>query len=281
LASQESLMLDGVMLLWFLLTAAALLFVVIDIRSTPESPVLKWGFILLTAYTGMVGAFLYVLSCREPLPGLHERYTAARWRQTLGSTMHCVAGDGVGILAGAVISSVLGLAGLTEVILEYVLGFAFGWTIFQSLFMRDSAGGSYRRALASTFIPELLSMNLLMAGMVPTVMTLRRHIASASDPTTPHFWFVMSMGLLVGFIVAYPMNWWLVANHLKHGMMTVRPTKADAGAQNQSAHADGAPHAGHEMSMGAGATPRPSIRLMTLLSFLALAAGLTIAFLIR
>jgi hypothetical protein len=71
-------------------------------------------------------------------------------------------------------------------------------------------------------------MNLLMAGMVPTVMTLRMHIASAGNPLTPAFWFVMSMGLLVGFIVAYPMNWWLVANHLKHGMMTVR--KADAAA---------------------------------------------------
>jgi hypothetical protein len=42
-------MLDGVMLLWFLLTAGALLFVAVDIRSTPESPVLKWGFVLLTA----------------------------------------------------------------------------------------------------------------------------------------------------------------------------------------------------------------------------------------
>jgi hypothetical protein len=69
-------MLDGVMLLWFLLTAAALLFVAIDIRSTPESPVLKWGFVLLTAYTGVFGAFPYVLGCREPLPGLHERYVA-------------------------------------------------------------------------------------------------------------------------------------------------------------------------------------------------------------
>src|SRR6516164_3766378 len=94
--AQERTMLDGVMLLWFMLAALALLFVAIDIRTTPESPVLKWGFVLLTAYTGVFGAFLYVLGCREPLPGLHERYVAARWRQTLGSTMHCVAGDGVG-----------------------------------------------------------------------------------------------------------------------------------------------------------------------------------------
>ena len=60
------------------MAALALLFVAIDIRSTPESPVLKWGFVLLIAYTGVFGAFLYVLGCREPLPGLHERDTAAR-----------------------------------------------------------------------------------------------------------------------------------------------------------------------------------------------------------
>jgi len=270
-------MLDGVMLLWFVLTAAALLFVAVDIRTTPESVVLKWGFVLVTAYTGVVGAFLYVLGCREPLPGLHERYVAARWRQTLGSTMHCVAGDGVGILAGAVLSSVVGLTGLVEVVVEYILGFAFGWTIFQALFMRDMAGGSYLRALRSTFISELLSMNLLMAGMVPTVMALKSRIPFAADPASPRFWFVMSMGLLVGFIFAYPMNWWLVAYHLKHGMMTVRPAAAAAGAHAGMEAA--APHA--SMSMGSGDPPWPPIPVMTLLSFLALAAGVAIAFLLR
>jgi hypothetical protein len=180
-------MLDGVMLLWFVLAAASLLFVAVDIRNTPESPVMKWGFVLITAYTGVVGAFLYVLGCREPLPGLHERYTAARWRQALGSTMHCVAGDGVGILTGAVLSSLLHFPGMTEVIVEYVLGFGFGWTVFQALFMRDMVGGSYPRALKSTFAPELLSMNFLMTGMLPTVMTLRKYVVSAENAMTPNF----------------------------------------------------------------------------------------------
>jgi hypothetical protein len=268
--------LDGVMLLWFLLAAVSLLFVAIDIRTTPESSVMKWGFVLLTAYTGVVGAFLYVLGCREPLPGLHERYTAARWRQTLGSTMHCVAGDGVGILAGAVISSVFGIGGVTEVIIEYTLGFAFGWTIFQALFMRDMAGGSYLRALTSTFVPELLSMNFLMAGMLPTVMTLRKYVPSGDNPMTPNFWFIMSMGLLVGFVVAYPINWWLVANHLKHGMMTIRPVSTDAGTHGHtrqaamSGMANARPMSQISMSGQALSAPLP---VMALLSFLALAAG--------
>jgi hypothetical protein len=269
------------MLLWFLLTAASLLFVVIDIRTTPESPVLKLGFVLLTAYTGVVGAFLYVLGCREPLPGLHERYVAARWRQTLGSTMHCVAGDGVGILAGAVLSSVFGLVGLAEVVLEYILGFAFGWMIFQALFMRDMMGGSYGRALTGTFMSELLSMNLLMAGMVPTVMALRARIVSASNPMTPSFWFVMSIGLLIGFIVAYPMNWWLVSYHLKHGMMTVRPSVATLPRHDRNAHTgmDDVPH--DVVPLHGRESPRPPVPVMALLSFLALAAGVALAFLPR
>ena len=65
-------------------------------------------------------------------------------------------------------------------------------------------------------------------------MALKARIATGADPTTPRFWFVMSMGLLVGFIVAYPMNWWLVANHLKHGMITILPAGAAAGAQSRA-----------------------------------------------
>lgn len=98
-------MLSGVMLLWAILTAVSMVFVALDIRNTPEATVLKAAFVIITLFIGPLGAFLYVLGCREPLPGLHEQYTASRWRQTLGSTMHCVAGDGIGIIAGAVVAS--------------------------------------------------------------------------------------------------------------------------------------------------------------------------------
>jgi hypothetical protein len=267
-------MLSGVILLWFSLTALSVVFVAIDIRSTPESPVLKWGFVLVTAYTGPVGAFMYVLGCREPLPGLHERYVEARWRQVLGSTMHCVAGDGVGILAGAVIGSLLRLSEPIHVALEYGLGFGFGWSIFQSLFMRDMAGGSYTRALRQTFVPEFLSMNTLMAGMVPVMTIAMSKVPGSASPREPSFWFVMSMALLCGALVAYPMNWWLVAHHLKHGMMTVRISDARAAMP---------PEAGEPMSdkrMSHALMARPSagvIAGMGILSVVIFAIGIAIS----
>jgi hypothetical protein len=35
---------------------------------------------------------------------------------------------------------------------------------------------------------------------------------------------------MVGAAFAFPMNWWLIAHHLKHGMLTVRP-KGEASAK--------------------------------------------------
>ncbi|HJU08355.1 DUF4396 domain-containing protein [Dyella sp.] len=279
-------MLDGVMLLWFLLTALSVLFVAVDIRSTPESPVLKWGFVLLTAYTGPLGAFLYVLGCREPLSGLHEQYVAVRWRQVLGSTMHCCAGDGVGILAGAVFASLMHFSDVVHVVLEYLLGFGFGWTIFQALFMRDMMGGSYKRSLAKTFFPELLSMNLLMAGMIPTMILTMKHVPDAHHPADPAFWFLMSMSLLVGFLTAYPINWWLVAKHMKHGMMTVRVPQSALAQEHRGGQESPIPSSSAHRHAASADQPGMSdmgkvapaqLAWMTLLSFLALAAGAAIA----
>ncbi len=274
-------MLSGVILLWFVLTAISVLFVAVDSLKTPESPVLKWGFILLTAYTGPVGAFLYVLGCREPLPGLHEQYTATRWRQVLGSTMHCVAGDGLGILAGAILGGIIHLSKPAEIGLEYLLGFGFGWTIFQALFMKESSGGSFYKALKNTFIPELVSMNYLMAAMVVVTTIGMRMVPESSNPLSMEFWFIMSMALLTGFIAAYPINWWLVSNHLKHGMMTVRPSQASSTETSTQEHrATG--HSTHAASTVSHDTrkdmvSRSTMRFMVTVSFIVFGIGVSIS----
>ena len=233
-------MLDGIMLLWFILTGMSVLFVAIDVWRTPEATALRWGFIILTVFAGPLAAFFYVLGCREPLPGTHEKYVAPTWKQVLGSTMHCASGDGLGIIIGAAIASILTLSFALDFTLEYVLGFSFGWLFFQAFAMKDMAGGDYLKSLRMTFIPEFLSMNILMAGMTIVSKFWMAEVPGSTDPANAAFWFIMSMALIAGFMCAYPMNWWLVTRHLKHGMMTVR--KDSPG-----------PHAGHDMaSMGQG-----------------------------
>ncbi len=62
-------------------------------------------------------------------------------------------------------------------------------------------------------------------------------------PGQPTFWFVMSLALLTGFLLAYPINWWLVTRHLKHGMMTVRPPAPTLAPAAPESHLTTAPRA--------------------------------------
>lgn len=257
--------------LWFVLTVVSLAFVSLDIRQTPAHPVLKWAFVILTVFTGPFGAFFYVLGCREPLRGAHEAYVAARWRQVLGSTMHCAAGDGLGIIVGAAVAARWQLPHWADLSLEYALGFGFGWAFFQAFAMREMAG-SYRESLRLTFFPEFVSMNLLMAGMVVTMRLLMPQLTGAGDPLRLPFWFVVSMAMLAGFVLAYPVNWWLVARGLKHGMITVRALGAEPSAPEPQMSPDSS-HVTHGPGFRAGPGGRGRIEapLVTLVSILALA----------
>jgi hypothetical protein len=70
-------------------------------------------------------------------------------------------------------------------------------------------------------------MNAMMAGMFPTMVAIMMgRDMRAMDPRELLYWGTMSLAIGVGFVTAYPVNWWLVSKGLKHGLMTVRPAAA-------------------------------------------------------
>ncbi|MGB8386397.1 MAG: DUF4396 domain-containing protein [Mycobacterium sp.] len=145
--------------------------------------------------------------------------------------------------------------------------------LFQAFAMRDIAGGSYLVSLKMTFLPELLSMNLLMTGMVLTSGFAMMHVGGADDPARPQFWLVMSIALIVGLVCAYPINWWLVTNHMKHGMLTVR-REAGSAPMARMAMGDMSEHAPKE-STSPARQPSPAVKaIMTVVSFAILGGAL-------
>jgi uncharacterized protein DUF4396 len=215
---------DVVLIGWFILTALSVVYVAWDAyTNNPEMTVMKWGWVLVTLYLGPISFVLYVLSCKEPSPGTHEEFVKPLWKQGLGSTIHCVAGDATGIIVAATITAFVGTPMWVDLITEYVFGFAFGLLIFQSLFMKDMMGGSYVQAVRRSLLPEWISMNTMMAGMFPTMVVLMMgRDMRAMEPTQLVFWGAMSAAVGVGLLTAYPVNVWLVRTGLKHGMGTVR-----------------------------------------------------------
>jgi len=213
---------------WLIIAVLSAAYVAWDqFRGNPEPAVMKWGFVLVTLYMGPIGLLLYVMADKEPAPGAHEEFVQPLWKQGVGSTVHCVAGDATGIIVAAVIVSLIGLPMWLDLIIEYLAGFAFGLFIFQALFMRKMMGGSYLENVRRSFLPELISMNCMMAGMAPVMVNLMMgRDMRAMWPGEPLFWMVMSLGVIAGFAIAYPVNIWMVSRGMKHGLMTERATPA-------------------------------------------------------
>ncbi|PAQ09412.1 DUF4396 domain-containing protein [Mesorhizobium temperatum] len=237
---------DYFLAVWFVLAALSTAYVAWDqFRNNPEPVVMKWGFILVTLYMGPLGLLIYVLADKEPRPGEHEAFTKPLWKQGVGSTIHCVAGDATGIILAAAITAALGLPMWIDLIVEYVAGFAFGLFIFQSLFMKSMMGGTYWENVRKSFMPEFISMNFMMAGMAPVMSFLMMGSdMRAMEPTELLFWGVMSFGVIVGFITAYPANVWMVVRGLKHGLMTEREPEFDKAREGRREHAHGGAEAG-------------------------------------
>ncbi len=217
---------DVVLWIWFALTALAVAYVAYDqFKGGPEQKenslamkTMSWGWVLLTLYTGPFGFIVYWFLHRAPARKSPEPSAPPLWEQSVESTIHCVAGDATGILIAAVVTISLQLPMSLEVMVEYAAGFAVGLFVFQALCMKPSFDGSYWRAVKSTLLAETLSMNALMAGMIPVMVILMSRDMSAMEPSSIRFWGTMALAFVVGTLMTYPVNWWLVKRGLKHGM---------------------------------------------------------------
>lgn len=205
-------------MIWSVSSIASVVWLIVDLRNQPEiMNIMKVAWTLITLYLGVIGLALYITSCREPTPGTHDEFIAPMWKQATGSVIHCVAGDALGIVTAAIFTSFLGTPMYGDMIVEYIVGFLVGWLLFQTVPIMHMNRISFQAALRTGFWTELLSLTFMVLGMFPTMFYLMSHW-SVMSPWTPTFWFVMSMSILVGSMVTYPINWWMVAKGMKHGM---------------------------------------------------------------
>jgi hypothetical protein len=269
--------------IWFASTAVSVAYIAYDLFTrTPEMKVMKWGWVLVALYTGPVALAVYWFSCREPAPGTHETFVAPLWKQSVGSTIHCLAGDATGIIVAASITLALKLPTGVDSMVEYGAGFGFGLLVFQALFMKDVLGGTYGQAVRKTWLAEWLSMNAVMSGMIPVMIILMSRHMRAMEPSSGRFWAVMSLACLVGAVLAYPINWWLVKHGLKHGMGTERALgKGGAHMNSSGVPMHGSPNAQAPMQgmaqvqhEGVSTVQLVSVSLLTVVM---LGAGITLA----
>lgn len=79
---------------------------------------LKWGFPILVFFFSIIGLGLYLGTARPPHVGqlqgeakkaAFKEYAKSPFRKVTGSVIHCVAGDGLGIVTAMIIARLIGM----------------------------------------------------------------------------------------------------------------------------------------------------------------------------
>ena len=139
-------------------------------------------------------------------------------RTAFQATVHCLTGCGIGEVLGLVLSTALGWHDLASIVLAIVLAFGFGYglTIRPLLAGGLAFGEAARTALAADTV-SIVVMEVMDNAIVVAVPG-----AMAAGLTDGLFWGSLVLSLAVAFVVAFPVNRWLIARGLGHAVVHAR-----------------------------------------------------------
>jgi hypothetical protein len=128
------------------------------------------------------------------------------------ATLHCLTGCAIGEIAGMAIGTALGWSNWPTVVLAIVLAFVFGYSLTSLPLLRAGL------ALGVVIPIALASDTLSIATMEIVDNLVVVVIPGAIDAGLGDllFWGSLSFGLAVAFVVAVPVNRWLLARGKGH-----------------------------------------------------------------
>ena len=137
------------------------------------------------------------------------------WPAAAQATLHCLTGCAIGEVLGMAIGTALGWSDPATVVLAVGLAFVFGYALTMRGVLR--AGLPFRAALRVALAADTFSiavMELVDNGVMLTVPG-----AMDAGLTGGLFWGSLAFALAVAFVVALPVNRWLMSRGRGHAVV--------------------------------------------------------------
>lgn len=145
------------------------------------------------------------------------------WQSVAIGTLHCGSGCTLGDIVAEIFLVLIpviifgsSLAG------KWTIDFAFAFVIgiiFQYYSIKPMKNLSPKQGLIAALKADTLSLTSWQIGMYGwmaiCIFAIFRHNLESG---TPVFWFMMQIAMLIGFITAFPMNWFLIKKGIKEAM---------------------------------------------------------------
>ena len=196
--------------------------ITIDLLTHPQPMAIMNAVWPITAlYFGPVAVWWYWTLARATGHEHHRKLPF--WKSIIMEATHCGAGCTLGDVVAEFAIYVTGfaIAGtplLTEYAGDFVLAYAFG-VVFQYFAIAPMRGLSLLPGLWAAIQADTVSLIAFEIGLfvwMAVMMQLPFH--AALNPLHPTYWFLMQIGMIIGFVTSYPANWFLVLKGIKEPM---------------------------------------------------------------
>jgi hypothetical protein len=136
-------------------------------------------------------------------------------RSAFSATTHCLTGCAIGEVLGMVIATALGWGNTASIAISIVLAFFFGYALTLGPLLR--AGVPLRRALPLAFASDTASITVM--EIVDNAFILLVPGAIDAGLGQALFWWSLGLSLVIAFVVAFPLNRWLIARGRGHAVL--------------------------------------------------------------
>jgi hypothetical protein len=145
------------------------------------------------------------------------------WQSVLIGDAHCGAGCTLGDFVGEWLVYLVGITIAGSVLwanylFDFALAYIFG-IFFQYYSIAPLQGLSGWDAIKAAVKADTVSLVAFEIGMFAWMGFASQVLFHPKlQPTQPAYWYMMQVAMLVGFLTAYPANWWLIRRKLKPAM---------------------------------------------------------------
>jgi hypothetical protein len=129
--------------------------------------------------------------------------------------LHCLTGCSIGEVLGMVIGSALGWGNFATIVLAIVLAFFFGYALTMLPLLRS--GIAFGAALPLAFASDTLSITVM--EIVDNLIILVIPGAMEAGLGSILFWGSLAAALAIAFVVAFPVNRYLIARGKGHAVV--------------------------------------------------------------
>jgi hypothetical protein len=157
-------------------------------------------------------------------------------RLAVAATNHCLTGCAIGEVLGLVIAIAAGWGNVASITLAVALAFVFGYSLTMIPLLRSGLafGQATRLAVAAD------SLSIAVMEIVDNAIMLVIPGAMTAGLDHPLFWGALAVSLAVAWVVAFPVNRWLIARGRGHAVVHGHHQVGRQGASRPPA-----PGAGH------------------------------------